>query len=615
MSDFFQEDSSPVKAYDARLMRRLLAYLRPQRGRVAFAVLLLALGAGLGLAGPYLVKVAIDDGILAGDQGILLTVALLYLLFLGLEYAVAYGQAIVVAMLGQRFMYDLRMQLFAHMEKLSIRFFDRNPVGRLVTRMTGDVETLNEMFTGGLIAIFGDIFLLVGIMIFLLILNWRLALVTFSVLPFISIFTLFFRTRLRANFREVRKRIAAINAYLQERLSGISVIQIFGREESSLDSFRELNQKHTKAHLDTVFNFSVFWPLVELTASVSIALILWYGGLRVLGGDAGISLGALAAFIQYARRFFQPISDLSEKFNIMQAAMAASERVFGILDTEPEIRAPKNPVAMPKWSGEIKFEGLHFHYEEEKPVLRGLDLHVKPGERLAMVGLTGSGKTTLLSLLLRFYDPVKGNILLDGVDLAQLAPGDLRRHLALVQQDVFLFPGTVAQNIHLGDPQISMERVREASETVGAHRFIERMAGGYETRLEERGGGRVVNVTSVSVKQPIPGLMLSNALRAAVVGMAKTLSTELAPAGILINNVCPGRIATDRLNQLDEERARRTGVPVGQVRQMAQQTIPLGRYGQPEELAALIAFLCSNKASYITGETILCDGGLYRGLM
>ena len=489
MSDFFQEDSSPVKAYDARLMRRLLAYLRPQRGRVIFAVLLLALGAGLGLAGPYLVKVAIDDGILAGNQGILLTVALLYLLFLGLEYVVAYGQAIVVAMLGQRFMYDLRMQLFSHMEKLSIRFFDRNPVGRLVTRMTGDVETLNEMFTGGLIAIFGDIFLLVGIMIFLLILNWRLALVTFSVLPFISIFTLFFRTRLRANFREVRKRIAAINAYLQERLSGISVIQIFGREESSLESFRDLNQKHTKAHLDTVFNFSVFWPLVELTASVSIALILWYGGLRVLGGDAGISLGALAAFIQYARRFFQPISDLSEKFNIMQAAMAASERVFGILDTEPEISAPNNPVAMPECSGEIKFEGLHFHYEEEKPVLRGLDLHVKPGERLAMVGLTGSGKTTLLSLLLRFYDPVKGHILLDGTDLREMVPGDLRRHLALVQQDVFLFPGTVAENIHLGDSQISMERVREAAETVGAHRFIERMTDGYETRLEERGGG------------------------------------------------------------------------------------------------------------------------------
>ncbi|MBC8367353.1 ABC transporter ATP-binding protein [bacterium] len=489
MSDFFQEDASPAKAYDARLMRRLLAYLRPQRGRVVIAVVLLALGAGLGLAGPYLVKVAIDDGILAGNQGILLTVALLYLLFLGLEYAVAYGQAIVVAMLGQRFMYDLRMQLFAHMEKLSIRFFDRNPVGRLVTRMTGDVETLNEMFTGGLIAIFGDVFLLVGIMIFLLILNWRLALVTFSVLPFISIFTLFFRTRLRANFREVRKRIAAINAYLQERLSGISVIQIFGREESSLESFRELNQKHTKAHLDTVFNFSVFWPLVELTASVSIALILWYGGLRVMGGDASISLGALAAFIQYARRFFQPISDLSEKFNIMQAAMAASERVFGILDTVPEIRAPKDPVAMPECKGEIKFEGLHFHYEEEKAVLRGLDLHVKPGERLAMVGLTGSGKTTLLSLLLRFYDPVKGRILLDDVDLRQLAPGDLRRHLALVQQDVFLFPGTVAENIHLGDPKISMDRVREAAETVGAHRFIERMSEGYETRLEERGGG------------------------------------------------------------------------------------------------------------------------------
>ncbi len=489
MSDFFQEDSSPVKAYDARLMRRLLGYLRPQRGRVAFAVLLLALAAGLGLAGPYLVKVAIDDGILAGDSGTLLTVTLLYLLFLGLEYAVAYGQAIVVAMLGQRFMYDLRMQLFAHMEKLSIRFFDRNPVGRLVTRMTGDVETLNEMFTGGLIAIFGDIFLLVGIMIFLLVLNWQLALVTFAVLPLISIFTLYFRTRLRANFREVRKRIAAINAYLQERLSGINVIQIFGREKASMDSFRELNRKHTKAHLDTVFNFSVFWPLVELSASVSIALILWYGGLRVLGGDAAISLGALAAFIQYARRFFQPISDLSEKFNIMQAAMAASERVFGILDTEPEITAPARPTPLPACKGEIDFFGLHFHYEAEKPVLRGVDLRVAPGERLALVGLTGSGKTTLLSLLLRFYDPIQGSISLDGVDLRQLAPGDLRRHLALVQQDVFLFPGTVAENIHLGDSSIGMDRVREAAETVGAHRFIERLSEGYDTRLEERGGG------------------------------------------------------------------------------------------------------------------------------
>jgi ATP-binding cassette subfamily B protein len=489
MSDFFQEDSSPVKAYDGRLMRRLLAYLRPQAGRVVLAVLLLALGAALGLAGPYLVKVAIDDGILAGDTGKLLSVVSLFVLFLMLEYAVAYGQVIVVAKLGQRFMYDLRLELFAHMEKLSVRFFDRNPVGRLVTRMTGDVETLNEMFTGGLIAIFGDIFLLTGIMTFLLILNWRLALVTFSVLPFIAIFTLYFRTRLRENFREVRKRIAAINAFLQERLSGVSVIQIFGRESASMDSFRDLNQKHTKAHLDTVFNFSLFWPLVELSASISIALILWYAGLRVIGGDSTITLGALAAFIQYARRFFQPISDLSEKFNIMQAAMAASERVFGILDTEPEISAPEKAIEMPSCRGEIKLKDLRFHYEVEKPILKGLDLDVKPGERVALVGLTGSGKTTLLSLLLRFYDPIEGSIHLDGVDLRDMHPSELRRHLALVQQDVFLFPGTVAENIHLGDPGITIDRVKEAARAVGAHRFIEAMPEAYETELQERGGG------------------------------------------------------------------------------------------------------------------------------
>jgi len=489
MSDFFQEDASPVKAYDARLMRRILGYLRPQRGRVGLAVVLLALSAGLGLAGPYLVKVAIDDGILAGNGAKLLGSVLLYALFLGLEYATAYAQAIVVAMLGQRFMYDLRMQLFSHMEKLSLRFFDRNPVGRLVTRMTSDVETLNEMFTGGLIAIFGDVFLLIGIMIFLLILNWRLALVTLSVLPFIFLFTIYFRTRLRANFRQVRKRIAAINAYLQERLSGISVIQIFGRERESLENFRRLNRKHMRAHLDTVFNFSLFWPLVELFASISVALILWYGGLRVLGGDPSISLGALAAFIQYARRFFQPISDLSEKFNIMQAAMAASERVFGILDTRPEIIPPARPRPMPHCEGKITIEGLRFHYEADKPVLRGLDLQVSAGERLALVGLTGSGKTTLLSLLLRFYDPVEGRILLDGVDLRDLAPGILRRHLALVQQDVFLFPGTIAENIHLGDAAISLERVREAAETVGAHRFIRRLPQAYETLLQERGAG------------------------------------------------------------------------------------------------------------------------------
>ncbi len=490
MSDYFQEDQAPQKAYDAHLMRRLLGYLSPYRGRVFLAIVLLAVSKVTWLAGPYLVKVGIDEGIRGGNQVRLYQVAVLYLLFLGLEFLLSYAQTILVQTLGQRFMLDLRLRLFAHLERLSIRFFDRNPVGRLMTRITGDVEVLNEMFTSGLIAIFGDVFMLVGIMIMLLVLSPRLALVTFSLLPVLAAITFYFRTQLRRNFRQVRTRIARINAYLQERITGMEVIQAFVQERRSLERFCDLNREHMRSHLETVFNFALFWPLVELIATSSIALILWFGGRWVAGGEvSGLTLGGLAAFILYARRFFQPLSDLSEKFNIMQAAMASSERIFGLLDTEFDIRSPAGPRLLPTCRGEIEFEDVHFRYNPEEPVLGGVSFRVEAGQRIALVGPTGGGKSTLLSLLLRFYDPDTGSVKLDGVDLRELPLDQLRGHLALVQQDVFLFPGTIAENIHLGNPGIDAEDLRTAARAVGALDFIERLPAGFETRLHARGGG------------------------------------------------------------------------------------------------------------------------------
>ena len=489
MSDPSVNESKQGKAYDAVLMRRMLRYLRPYRWKVSLAVILLTLSSAFGLAGPYLVKVGIDEGILAGNLPVLGFVSILYVLFLLVDYAAAYLQSLTVAVIGQRFMLDIRRDLFRHMSRLSLRFYESNPVGRLVTRVTGDVESINEMFTGGLVAVIGDILMLAGITIFLFVLNVKMALVTISVLPIIALFTVYFRTRLRKNFREVREKIAAINSFLQERISGVSVIQIFTQEEKTARDYEVLNREHTRAHLDSVFNFAIFWPLVEFSASLSVALILFYGGSRFIEGDPSMSLGALAAFIQYARRFFQPISDLSEKFNIMQAAMAAAERIFGILDSRSEILIPPQPRELSTCSGELHFENISFHYEAGKPVLSNLNFRLEAGQRTALVGLTGSGKTTILNLLLRFHDPVEGRVLLDGRDLRDLDPHSFRRHFALVQQEVFLFPGTVLDNILLGDPAISRERGLMAAHSVGADRFVLELPDAYDTLLSERGGG------------------------------------------------------------------------------------------------------------------------------
>jgi ATP-binding cassette subfamily B protein len=352
-----------------------------------------------------------------------------------------------------------------------------------MTRVTTDVDAVNELFTSGVVTVFGDLFTLFGIMGVLLMLNWRLALVTFSVIPLFFAVTLWFRAGARDGFRAVRKHVARLNAFLQEHLTGMSVVQIFSREAATAERFAAINADHRDANLRTIFYYAVFYPAIELLAALAIALILLYGGASVMTG--GLTLGALVAFLQYSERFWRPISDLSEKFNVLQAAMASSERIFTLLDTAPQVLPPARP-ATPPVRGEVRFENVSFAYQGEDWVLQDLDFHVEPGRRLALVGATGAGKTSIISLLLRFYDAQRGRVLLDGVDVREQAPAQLRARLALVLQDVHLFSGSFASNIRLGS-DIPDERVRAAARAVHAHRFIESQPAGYAAEVRERG--------------------------------------------------------------------------------------------------------------------------------
>jgi ATP-binding cassette, subfamily B, multidrug efflux pump len=480
------QDEALDKSYDARLLRRLLVYLRPYRRLTALAVLLLLAGAGLALVGPALTQRALDVAIPARDTGLLGTLAVVFLIALFLEFVVEYGQTLLTTYLGQRVMYDLRMQIFGHLQRLSISYFDRNPVGRLMTRVTSDVETLNELFSSGVVTVFGDVFTLVAIMTMMLFIDWRLALVTFAVIPLVWLTARIFRRRVREAFGDIRVRLARLNAYLQERLSGMRVVQLFGREADSAARFAELNQEHLEAHRRSITIYAVFFPVVELLTAVAMALLLYYGGLRALGGT--ITVGVLAAFIQLTRRFFQPLQDLSEKFNLLQSAMASSERVFALLDQPVTVLEPLNPVRLAQpVRGEVRFEGVWFRYSPEGPwVLRDVSFTASPGQTIALVGHTGAGKTTIVNLLLRFYDPDRGRILIDGVDIRQLSTSDLRSLIGFVQQDLFLFAGDIQHNLTLDAP-IPPEAARQAARRVGADRFIERLPAGYDHRLGERG--------------------------------------------------------------------------------------------------------------------------------
>ena len=480
------DDEILGKAYDAVLMRRLLAYLRPYWRQVVVAFAAIVVGAGAALAQPYLIKVAIDEHIATGRLEGLGALAALYFGILAAAFSAEYIQTFTLQLAGQRIMFDLRMSIYAHLQRLDLKYFDRNPVGRLMTRVTSDVDVINDLFTAGVVTIFSDVFTLVGIMGILVWMNWQLALVSFVVLPLIALVTQWFRKHVRDSYRIVRGLIARINAFLQENITGMSTVQLFRRERLNFARFDDIDRKHRDANIDSIFYYAVFYPAIEAIGALSLAIIIWYGGVQVLNG--ALTLGALVAFVQYSQRFFRPISDMSEKFNVMQSAMASSERIFKLLDEPVAVGQPEHPARRPGAApGHIVFDHVWFAYNGEDWVLRDVSFEVRPGERLGVVGATGSGKTTLINLLLRFYDVQRGRITVDGVDIRQLDLKDLRGLFSLVLQDVHLFSGTIADNIRLGDASIDDERVRRAARAVHASTFIERMPGQYGAAVAERG--------------------------------------------------------------------------------------------------------------------------------
>ncbi|HZM61440.1 MAG TPA: ABC transporter ATP-binding protein [Vicinamibacterales bacterium] len=490
------DDEVIGKAYDSRLMRRLMTYLRPYRSQVALAVVAIIGHSVLELAPPYLTKIVIDTYIPARDLSGLAGIAAIYLAVLTGSFGLEYLQTWTMQATGQRIMFDLRMQMMTHLHRLDLRFYDRNPVGRLMTRVTTDVDVLNDLFTSGVVSVFGDVFTLIGIMAVLVWMDWRLALVAFSVLPLIALITQWFRVNVRESYRTVRMWIARINAYLQERFTGMSTVQLFRREARDYDAFDEIDRRHRDANVDSIFYYAVFYPAIEFVSALAAALILWVGGGWVF--DNALTLGALVAFLQYSQRFFRPISDLSEKFNVLQGAMASSERIFHLLDTPAEIEVGKRdrstgrPLSDPGASvtsapGTIRFENVTFSYGDGEPVLRNVSFDVHPGQRVGIVGATGAGKTTIVSLLLRFYDVQQGRITIDGVDIRDMDLLALRRLFGLVLQDVYLFSGTIASNIRLGDATMTDDTVRRALDAVHASTFVDRMPQGIDAPVVERG--------------------------------------------------------------------------------------------------------------------------------
>ncbi len=487
-----QDDEILGKAYDARLMRRLLTYLRPYWRAVAVAFVAILVGAGAALAQPYLMKVAIDRYIALRQLDGLGQLAIVYLVILVIAFVAEYVQTWTMQLTGQRIMFDMRMAIYGHLQRLDVRYYDRNPVGRLMTRVTSDVDVMNDLFTSGVVTIFGDVFTLLGIMTVMLWMNWRLALVAFAVLPIIVLITQWFRRNVRESYRIVRGWIARINAFLQENITGMSTVQLFRREALNFARFDEIDRRHRDANIESIFYYAVFYPAIEAVSALASALIIWYGGASVMGGT--LTLGALAAFLQYSQRFFRPISDMSEKFNVLQSAMASSERIFKLLDEPVVIESPAAPrtPATEGRKGHIVFDRVWFAYNEPAGsdpewVLKDVSFEVRPGERIGIVGATGSGKTTLINLLLRFYDVQKGAITIDGVDVRERALPELRRMFSLVLQDVHLFTGTIADNIRLGNHAITDEQVRNAAAAVHADAFIERLPQGYGSPVAERG--------------------------------------------------------------------------------------------------------------------------------
>ena len=527
-----QEEEVLGKAYDSRLMARLLKYLRPYRWQVAVALVSIFLKSFADVLGPYLTKVAIDR-YLAPAKGLptgfwswlsprpitgIGQIAVIYVGLLVFSFLLEFLQTYFMQWTGQKVMFDLRRQIFRHLQRLHVAFFDKNPVGRLVTRVTTDVDALNEMFTSGVVSIFEDLFVLFGILGVMLCMNWRLALITFGVLPFIVYSTKIFRDRVRDSYRRIRVAIARINSYLQEHVSGMVVLQLFNRERKAYDRFKEINRNHMDAFKDAIMAYSVYYPVVEILSAIAIACVIWFGGGDVMRNvhstsvevqfnwrtliafrlvPTVTSLGVLVAFIQYALRFFRPIMDFSEKYNILQSAMAASERIFKLLDTPVQVTSPA-VTKRPEGAGRIEFDHVWFAYRDTPQetvsstpapdwVLRDVTFSIEPGETVAIVGHTGAGKTTLISLLLRFYDVQKGAVRIDGVDVKDMDLADLRTRFGVVLQDPFLFSGTIGGNIRLGTQRITDAEVEKAAEDVNLADFIRALPKGFEEEVRERG--------------------------------------------------------------------------------------------------------------------------------
>jgi ATP-binding cassette, subfamily B, multidrug efflux pump len=498
MSDF-REEEALGKVYDSRLARRLFRYLRPYRGWVIIAALLTLPVAPLAAIGPKLFEIAVDryfvpvlHNQIARATAVrgLGWISLIYLATLALGFAFMYFQVRVMQKVGQDTMYDMRKEIFEHLQRLPISFYDRSPVGRLVTRVTTDVDALNDLFATGIAAMVNDALLLVLFIFIMLEMNWKLGLATFAVMPLLFLCTWIFRDRVRDANRRIRTAIARINAFLQEHISGMSVVQLFNRERKARAQFAELNRIHMEAYKDAILAFALFYPGVEFLGVVAIIVVFWYGGLQTLAGT--VSVGVLIAFMQYAQRFFQPIQDLSEKFNILQSAMAASERIFKLLD-EPIPATDSAGLPLLNVRGEIEFRNVWFAYhgganpKEDDWVLRDVSFRVHPGETMAIVGHTGAGKTTTIQLLLRFYDIQRGQILLDGTDIRELSVQDLRRQFGIVLQDPFLFTGTLESNVRLGTESVSREAAESALREVGLGPFLDSLPQGLDTIVSERG--------------------------------------------------------------------------------------------------------------------------------
>lgn len=488
LHEYSDEEQELGKVYDRVLMKRLLVYLKPYRLQLVLIGFFILGNTLARLARPALMQLAIDENITPGQLEGLSTIAIYMVLALVSDFVFSYFEEYRTQLLGQHVMRDLRQTLFTHLQRLDVQFFDKNPVGRLMTRVMGDVQVLNELFSSGVITGVANLLNIAGIMVAMLLYNWKLALAAFTVVPIIFAATLVYQIYSRRAFREQRKQLARINAFLQENIVGMTTMKLFAQERRSYLRFNERNRKYLAANLRSIFYFSIFHPLIEVMASLAIAVIIWYGGGQIVQGT--LTFGVLVAFIGYAERFFWPIRELSEKYTIFQNAMASSERIFQLLDTQPTIVSTAPNSGNPKvLKGEIEFRNVWFAYNDDDYVLRDVSFTVKPGEKVALVGHTGAGKSSIINILSRFYEINKGQILIDGVDIREMNLEELREAISIVQQNIFLFSDSIERNISLGKPSVSSEQVKQAAKDVHLDRFVQKMPDIYGTVVKEDGGG------------------------------------------------------------------------------------------------------------------------------